>query len=105
MVKRIQDRAVTAPLGDIVKMRIMKNKTLFLAQAEVTNTSRGMGMGLKFTVVAREHTELLEQWIGELSGASTEYQTTEEYDLGSVAQIPTHEPSYVVHDIINCSHA
>jgi hypothetical protein len=27
------------PLGDLVKMRIMKNKTSFLAQAEVTNTS------------------------------------------------------------------
>ena len=32
------------PLGDLVKMRIMKNKTPFLAQAEVTNTSYGMGM-------------------------------------------------------------
>lgn len=36
----------------VVKMRIMKNKTPFLAQAELTNTSCGMGMGLKFTVVA-----------------------------------------------------
>lgn len=88
------------PLGDLVKMRIMKNKTSFLAQAEVTNTSRGMGMGLKFTVVAPEQMELLENWIGELSGASSKYQTTEEEDLESAAQIPRNEPSYVVNDII-----
>jgi len=88
------------PLGDTVKMRITNNKTLFLAQAEVTNTSRGMGMGLKFTVIAPEHAELLERWIGELSGASTKYQTIEEEDLESVTQIPANESTYVVQDIV-----
>jgi len=88
------------PLGDLVKMRIMKNKTPFLAQAEVSNTSCGMGMGLKFTIIAPEHMELLEKWIGELSGVSPKYQTPDEDDLESVTQIPGKESSYVVNEII-----
>src|SRR5580658_2229765 len=36
------------PLGAQVKMRIMKNKTPFLAQAIVAYSAGGMGMGLRF---------------------------------------------------------
>jgi hypothetical protein len=88
------------PSGDLVKMRIMKNKTPFLAQAEVTNTLCGMGMGLKFTIVAPEQTELLDKWIGELSGASPKYQMPEEDDLESVAQTPGKDLFYVVNEIV-----
>jgi hypothetical protein len=88
------------PLGDLVKMRIMKNKTPFLAQAEVTNTSCGMGMGLKFTLVAPEQMELLDKWIGELSGASPKYQIPDEDDLESVAQTPARDPFFVVNEIV-----
>jgi hypothetical protein len=88
------------PLGDLVKMRIMKNKTPFLAQAEVSNTSSGMGMGLKFTLVAPEQMELLDKWIGELSGASPKYQIPDDDDLESVAQTPAKDPFYVVNEIV-----
>jgi hypothetical protein len=88
------------PLGDLVKMRIMKNKTPFLAQAEVTNTSCGMGMGLKFTTVEPEQIEVLEKWISELSGAPSKYETPSEDDLGFVPQITGSAPSYVVNEII-----
>ena len=82
------------PLGDLVKMRIMRNKTPFLAQAQVTNTLCGMGMGLKFTIVAPEQMELLDKWTGELSGASPKYQ------MQSVAQTPGKDPFYVVNEIV-----
>jgi len=88
------------PMGDLVKMRIMKNKTPFLAQAQVTNTSCGMGMGLKFTTVEPEQIDVLEKWIIELSGASPKYEMSKDDDLDSVAQTPGSSPLYVVNEIV-----
>ena len=88
------------PLGDLVKMRIMKNKTPFLAQAQVTNTSCGMGMGLKFTTVEPEQVDMLEKWIIELSGASPKYEMSKEDDLDSVTQLPGSSAFYVVNEIV-----
>jgi hypothetical protein len=44
--------------------------------------------------------ELLDKWIGELSGASPKYQMPEEDDLESVAQTPGKDLFYVVNEIV-----
>src|ERR1700685_2621950 len=59
------------PLGAQVKMRIMKNKTPFLAQASVAYAAEGMGMGVKFAALEPAQVLMLEKWIRELSGTSS----------------------------------
>jgi hypothetical protein len=58
------------PLKTSVKMRITREKLSFLADATVVSSKIGMGMGLQFTRIEPEQVGVLEQWIGELSGAA-----------------------------------
>jgi PilZ domain len=55
-------------LGADLKMRIMNNKTPFLAHGQVACSSGGMGMGVRFTARDPDQILLLEKWLGELSG-------------------------------------
>ena len=89
------------PLGAQVRIRIMKNKTSFLAQASVTYSAEGMGMGLKFAALEPEQVLMLEKWIGELSGASSPDDESPEKDsLWSAPEDFRNESSYVLNEII-----
>jgi hypothetical protein len=89
------------PLGAQVKMRIMKNKTPFLAQASVAYSLDGMGMGLEFGALEPEQVLVLEKWLRELSGASLpDDEPSEEDSLGHVSETSRNESSYVLNEII-----
>jgi PilZ domain-containing protein len=89
------------PLGAQVKMRIMKNKTPFLAQASVAYSLDGMGMGLEFGALEPEQVLVLEKWLRELSGASLpDDEPSEEDSLGHVPETSHNESSYVLNEII-----
>jgi hypothetical protein len=88
------------PLGAKVKMRIMKNKIPFLAQATVAYSAEGMGMGLKFMELDPQQSLTLEKWINELSGASLEDESAGDESLGSVPETSSNESSYVLNEII-----
>lgn len=89
------------PLGSLVKMRIMKNKIPFLAQASVAYSAEGMGMGLKFAALEPEQVLILEKWLSELSGESQpEDESSEEDGLGAVSEASSNESSYVLNEVI-----
>ena len=89
------------PLGAQVKIRIMKNKTPFLAQASVAYCVEGMGMGLKFAALEPEQVLMLEKWLRELSGASPpDDDSSEENSLGTISETSSNESSYVLNEVI-----
>jgi hypothetical protein len=57
------------PVNAPVKLQLTCEKRSFTANAIVTNSRTGMGMGLKFTEIEPEQLPVLEKWLGELSGA------------------------------------
>jgi hypothetical protein len=89
------------PLGSQVKLRIMKNKKPFIAQASVAYAAEGMGMGLKFTELEPPQILMLEKWLSELSGASPpDDEVSEEDSLGTAGEISSNESSYVLNEVI-----
>jgi hypothetical protein len=88
------------PLGSQLKMRIMKNKTPFLAQATVAYATEGMGMGVKFKELEPEQILILEKWLSELSGASVPDDESSEESLETVAETSRNESSYVLNEVI-----
>ena len=89
------------PLGSLVKMRIMKNKTPFLAQASVAYSAEGMGMGLKFAALEPEQVLILEKWLSELTGESQpDDESSGEDSLGPVSAASSNESSYVLNEVI-----
>jgi hypothetical protein len=89
------------PLGAQVKIRIMKNKTPFLAQASVAYCAEGMGMGLKFASLEPEQVLMLEKWLRELSGASSpDDESSQENSLEGSSETSSNESSYVLNEVI-----
>ena len=89
------------PLGSQVKMRIMKNKTPFLAQATVAYATEGMGMGVKFKALEPEQIPILEKWLSELSGATQpDDESSEQDSLKTAGEISNNESSYVLNEVI-----
>jgi hypothetical protein len=56
------------PAGTLVKIRISRESHSFEADAKVSYSVVGMGMGLAFTAVHPEHFKVFRSWILELSG-------------------------------------
>jgi hypothetical protein len=88
------------PLGSQLKMRIMKNKTPFLAQATVAYAAEGMGMGVKFKELEPQQILILEKWLGELSGASLPDDESSEDSLETGGKTSRNESSYVLNEVI-----
>ena len=88
------------PQGSQLKMRIMKNKTPFLAQATVAYATEGMGMGVKFKALEPEQIPILEKWLSELSGATQPDDESSEESLETVAETSRNESSYVLNEVI-----
>ncbi len=58
------------PSGTTAKLRILREKESFEAQARVIYSSIGMGMGLAFVSAEQEHVQLFQKWLAEISGQS-----------------------------------
>jgi hypothetical protein len=58
------------PLKTPVKIRITREKLSFTAEAKVVCSKIGMGMGLAFTAIEPREMNVLENWLGELSGSA-----------------------------------
>jgi hypothetical protein len=56
------------PVGSVTRVRLIRESREFEATAVVTYALVSMGMGMKFTEIAREHQGTLQIWIAELSG-------------------------------------
>ncbi len=93
------------PLKTPVKIRITREKLSFTAEAKVVYSKIGMGMGLAFTAMEPSEIDVLERWIGELSGSAS----MEMADLGVVKQNhhngaghspAAKEPGYVLNELI-----
>jgi PilZ domain-containing protein len=88
------------PVGSQLKMRVMKNKTPFLAQATVAYAAEGMGMGVKFKELEPAQILILEKWLSELSGASPPEDESSEESLETVGETSRNESSYVLNEVI-----
>jgi hypothetical protein len=59
-------------VGTSVLIRVTRSDKAFSAQAMVLYATVGMGMGVKFTLVEPGELPVLEKWLAELRGESTE---------------------------------
>jgi PilZ domain len=93
------------PRNTNVRLRIRRDKESLVAQARVVYSKLGMGMGLSFTALEAENRQILEAWIGELSGA----MPPELHDVlrfepeprqDAVKHLAKNDPSYVVGELI-----
>jgi hypothetical protein len=90
------------PLGAQVKMRIMKNKTPFVAEGQVAYSAGGMGMGVRFTALQPDQVLLLEKWISELSGAAPleDEASDESPPMQTSRANDNNETAYVLNEVI-----
>ena len=56
-------------VGAELHVRITRNQQSMTANAKVLYSTGGMGMGLIFTAVAPEQQNIIQHWVGELSGS------------------------------------
>jgi PilZ domain len=57
-------------VGAEVRIRIKRESREFEAAAVVTYAHPSLGMGMKFTGISREHQEVLNSWLAEVSGGA-----------------------------------
>jgi hypothetical protein len=89
------------PIGVDVKIRIVKDNSLFVAQARVVYATGGMGMALMFTKIEPERRQVLEKWLAELRGEiSPEAEALEQDGAGNVEESANGEQSYVLNELI-----
>jgi hypothetical protein len=92
------------PLKTGVKLRLTNEKSSFMAEAKVVYSKIGMGMGLEFTSVEPQQMNVLERWIGELSGSSPmQFGGLVEHHNGTghiSAAAPHKETGYVLNELI-----
>jgi hypothetical protein len=62
------DAMMTFPVDTVVHMRMMREDLKFEADARVTFSKPGLGMGLMFTELTAAHKRYLTEWVDELSG-------------------------------------
>ena len=58
------------PVESTVKLHLIKEKTSFDVVAKVVHSETRMGMGLFFSRAEEDQLEVLQKWLGELSGES-----------------------------------
>jgi hypothetical protein len=63
-------------VGTEVTIRILRENESFEAQARVTYSSNGMGMGLAFISAQPRHVRLFQRWLQEISGQPVAVQET-----------------------------
>jgi hypothetical protein len=56
------------PVGSVLSIKISRDKESFQAQAKVTYSTVGMGMGLAFITADPAQVKVFQRWIQELSG-------------------------------------
>jgi hypothetical protein len=93
------------PLKTAVKIRLTREKTSFTAEAKVVYSKIGMGMGLSFTSIEPREMNILDKWIGELSGSIpaeiAELPATREYQhVGAGNSSGATESGYVLNELI-----
>ena len=89
------------PINTPVKMRLTNEKRSFMANAIVTNSRIGVGMGLRFTDIEAGQLPVLEKWLAELSGeAPCEPEGSPEETLSAIQQKVPREQWYVLNELI-----
>jgi hypothetical protein len=90
------------PAGTVVKIRISRENHSFEAEAKVSYSVVGMGMGLAFTAVHREHLQVFRSWILELGGSppvEADVPSPEEKVAGGTDEL-TEGHARVLHELI-----
>jgi len=93
------------PLKTPVKIRITREKLSFTAEAKVVYSKIGMGMGLAFIAMEPREVDVLERWIGELSGSAPMEMadlgvTKQSHNNGAGHSPAAKEPGYVLNELI-----
>lgn len=90
------------PAKTIVTVRLTKENRSYEAQAEVTYSMPGLGMGLKFIDATREHKSVIDKWIAELGGeaAPEPSATTQPAEQTVAANALESDPRGVLNELI-----
>ena len=90
------------PAKTMVTIRLRKENRSFEAQAEVTYSMPGLGMGLKFIAATSEHKSVIDKWIAELGGEATSEPAvaTKPAEQVPVATRLESDPRWVLKDLI-----
>ncbi len=90
------------PAGTLVKIRISRENQSFEAEAKVSYSVVGMGMGLAFTAVRPEHLKIFRSWILDLGGtlpAEVDVPSPENKAAGGSGEL-SEGHSRVLHELI-----
>jgi hypothetical protein len=90
------------PAGTLVKIRISRESQSFEAEAKVSYSVVGMGMGLAFTAIQPEHVKIFRSWILDLGGtlpAEVDVPSKENKAAGGSGEL-SEGHSRVLHELI-----
>jgi hypothetical protein len=89
------------PAGSTLMIRLRKDMRSFEAQAEVTYSTDGMGMGVKFTDADPQQVSNLEKWVAELRGEMLPEPTVPQpSDSSFNQQRPGNEEFVVLNELV-----
>ena len=92
------------PQNSSVKIRILRDNRALVADAKVVYSKLGMGMGLSFSAIDAENRQVLDTWIGELSGTAPivfkDFVDTSRAEPIAPPQVAKNDASYVVGELI-----
>ena len=95
------DTISSFPFDTNVNVILKKENRAFEAQAKVAYSLDGMGMGLKFVQAAPEQMNLLNKWVGVLSGELAHEPEVEEAVEQPVVEVPSkRDPLFVMNELI-----
>jgi hypothetical protein len=89
------------PKNSSVKIRMLRDNQALVADAKVVYSQLGMGMGLSFSAIDAENRQVLETWIGELSGTTPiVFKVISPAEPIAPPQVVKNDASYVVGELI-----
>ncbi len=92
------------PQNSSVKIRILRDNQALVADAKVVYSKLGMGMGLSFSAIDAENRQVLDTWIGELSGTTPivfkDFKDAPRAEPIAPPQVAKNDASYVVGELI-----
>jgi hypothetical protein len=89
------------PKNSSVKIRMLRDNQALVADAKVVYSQLGMGMGLSFSAIDAENRQVLETWIGELSGTTPiVFKVISPAKPIAPPQVVKNDASYVVGELI-----
>ena len=88
-------------VGTVIKIRLTKDEVTFEADAKVSFSQAGMGMGITFISASPGQFEIFQKWLEELAGQSLPVlNPPENAGAAPIAANSTKNPDFVLHELL-----